>query len=61
MSVLSSLNGDFQAFVEVGHLADAFGQGIEIIVDLAEDLFIGQEGDGGAGAFGFADFLSPGW
>ena len=43
-------DGYFQSFIEVSHFADTFAQGIEIILNRAEDFFIGQEAGDSAGA-----------
>src|SRR4030067_1219135 len=52
--------GYFQPLIEVGHLPQALTYRIEIIADFAENLFISQEGDDGAGALGVADgFYRP--
>ena len=49
--------GYFQAFIEISHLPQALAYRIEIVVDLGEYFFIGEEGSRSAGALGFADYL----
>ena len=50
------MNGYFQSFIQVCHLAQALKQAIKIISGIAKDFFISKEGDSGAGITGFADY-----
>ena len=47
------LQAYFQLLVQVGHLAQTLAQGIKIVIDFAKYLFVGKEGDSGAGTTGF--------
>ncbi|MBA7479277.1 hypothetical protein ES707_14711 [subsurface metagenome] len=45
----------FQLLIQVGHFSQPLAQSIKIVVDLTKYLFIGEKGNGSAGATGFAN------
>ena len=51
------LEGELEALVEEGRLAQVGLEGVVVELDGLEDLCVGPEGDGGAGGLGLADDL----